>query len=74
MYGTKSIKNLCIRDWNNLKSIVCTPPPPHSAEGGWGWGVEPPTKFSERGDLTGSQLLEGDCWESDFFRGVAIFT
>ena len=70
MYGTKSIKNLCIRDWNNLKSIVCTPPP-HSAKGGG--RVEPPTKFSKRGDLTGSQLLEGDWRESDFFRGVAIF-
>ena len=39
-----------------------------------GRGVEPPTKFSKRaaaGGLTGSQLLEGGCWEGggDFFQG-----
>ena len=44
-----------------------------------GRGVEPPTKFSKRaaaGGLTGSQLLEGGCWEGggDFIQGVAIFT
>ena len=49
-----------------------------------GWGVEPPTKFSKkggegrgRGGMTGSQFLEGDCWErgDDFFYGeVAVFT
>ena len=55
--------------------------PPLSAGG----GVEPPTKFSKRGDVTGPQLLEVGCWErgGDFFhredgRGggkrVAIFT
>ena len=41
---------------------VCTPPP-HLC-----WGGE---------DLTGPQLLEGDCWQrgGDFFQeGVAIFT
>ena len=26
-------------------------------------GIEPPTKFKKRGGLTGSQLLEGSCWE-----------
>ena len=31
--------------------IVCNPPPPVSAE--------PPTKFSKRGGLSGSQFLEG---------------
>ena len=33
--------------------------------------VEPPTKFSKRGSLTGPQLLEGVCWErgGDFFHG-----
>ena len=33
------------------------------------WGVEPPTKFSKRG--TGSQFLEGGCWErgDDLFEG-----
>ena len=35
--------------------IVCTPLP---ARGGGGWGgVEPPTKFSKGGNLTGPQLL-----------------
>ena len=29
-----------------------------------GVGGEPPTKFSKRGSLTGSQFLEGGCWES----------
>ena len=52
------------------------PPPPLSA----GEEVEPPTEFSKRGGgLTGTQLLEEDCWErgSGFFRGErggAIFT
>ena len=33
-------------------------------------GVEPPTKFSKRGSLTGPQLLERGCWErgGDFFQ------
>ena len=33
--------------------------------------VEPPTKFSKSGGLTGPQLLEVNCWErgGDFFRG-----
>ena len=32
--------------------------------------VEPPTKFSKRGGLTGPQLLEEGCWErgGDFFQ------
>ena len=37
-----------------------------------GGGVEPPTKFSNKGEgLTGPQLLEGACWErgGDFFLG-----
>ena len=34
-------------------------------------GFEPPTKFSKRGSLAGSQFLEGDCWKGggDFFQG-----
>ena len=32
--------------------------------------VEPPTKFSKRGDLTGPQLIDGGCWERD---GVTFF-
>ena len=28
-----------------------------------GAGVEPLSKFSKRGGLTGSQTLEGGCWE-----------
>ena len=32
--------------------------------------VEPPTKFSKSGGLTGSQLLEVNCWE----RGGGYFT
>ena len=41
-----------------------------------GWGVEPPTKFSKRGSLTGPQLLEGGCWErgGDFFQGGLQFS
>ena len=34
-----------------------TPPPPSGIASGV--GVEPPSKFSERGVLTGPQLLEG---------------
>ena len=46
------------------------PPPPHrSARGGGVGGAEPPTKFSKRGGLTGSQFLKGSCWE----RGVTFF-
>ena len=33
-------------------------------------GVEPPARFSKKGDLTGRQLLEGGCWEK---RGVTFF-
>ena len=43
---------------------------------GRGRGVEPP-KFQKGGDLAGSHLLEGDCWEigGNFFQAeVAIFT
>ena len=39
-------------------------------------GVEPPTKFSKRGCLTGPQLLEGRCWRrgrGDFFQGGCNF-
>ena len=45
---------------------MCTPPP-YSAGGGGG-EFESSTKFSKsgRGGLTGSQFLEGNCWE----RGV----
>ena len=32
--------------------------------------VEPPTKFSKRGGLTGPQFLEGGCWE----RGEWLFS
>ena len=41
-----------------------------------GGRVEPPTKFSKRGGLTGPQLLEGVAGKEGvtFFRGVAIFT
>ena len=40
-----------------------------------GGRVEPPTKFSKRGGLTGPQLLEGGCWErgGDFFQGGCNF-
>ena len=39
-----------------------------------GGGVEPPTTFSKREGLTGTQLLEG-CWErgGDFFQGGCNF-
>ena len=47
------------------------PPRPSFLPGEGGpWGVEPPTKISKRGSgSTGSQLLEGGCWE----RGVDFF-
>ena len=37
--------------------------------------VEPPTKFSKRGGVTGPQLIEGGCWEREgvtFFRGWGL--
>ena len=41
--------------------------PPLLLLSGGGGGVESPTKFSKRGwRLTGTQFLEGGCWE----RGV----
>ena len=54
-------KWLCVR----VPFILCTPTP-------FCRGVEPPTKFSKRGGLTGAQLLEGGCWEigGDFFPGA----
>ena len=57
--------------FDSIVNIVGTPPPPFCRE-----EVEPPTKFSERGEgLTGPQLLEGGCWErgGDFFSGVCNF-
>ena len=50
-------------------AILCTP----FLLGG---GVEPPTKLSKRGGLTGPQLLEGVAEREGvtFFSGVAIFT
>ena len=44
--------------------------------GGGGMVVQPLTKFSERGALTGSQFLEGVARkeEGEFFQGVAVFT
>ena len=38
--------------------VVCTSTPLSAG----GAGVEPPTKFSKRGDLAGPQLLEGVAW------------
>ena len=40
-------------------------PPP-----GFCWWFESPTKFSKKGDLTGSQFLEGGCWKrgGEFFQ------
>ena len=38
----------------NCYTVGTTPPPPFLQR-----GVEPPTKFSKRGGLTGPQLLEG---------------
>ena len=51
--------------------IVCTPTPLSAEVGGRGGVVEPSTKFSKRGDLTGPQLLEEGYWErgGDFFQG-----
>ena len=43
--------------------------------GGRGGGVEHSTKFFKKGVLTGSQFLEGGCWEkrADLPRSVAAF-
>ena len=51
-----------------------TPTPFCWEEGGGGF--EPPTKFSKRGGLTETQLLEGGCWErvGDFFQGGLQFS
>ena len=40
-----------------------------------GGGIEPPTKFSKRGGLAGSQFLEWGCWEGggDLFQGACSF-
>ena len=50
------------------KLILCTPHP------SWQGGVKPPTKFSKREGLTGSQVLERGCWErgGDFFSGGEV--
>ena len=50
-------------------SIVCTPPLSAAGE------VEPPTKFSKRGGLTGPQSLERGWWGKggDFIRRVWNF-
>ena len=61
--------------------IVCTPPPLSAGGcgggrgGGGGGGVEPPTKFSKRGGLTGTQFLEGGYWEigCSFLQGGVQF-
>ena len=55
--------------------IVCTPPPPFLMGGAGGGGVEPPTKFSKRGGLTGTQFLEGGYWEigCSFLQGGVQF-
>ena len=49
-------------------------PPFLQGEGG-GEGVEPPTKFSKREGLTGTQILEEGCWErgGNFFQGGCNF-
>ena len=44
---------------------MCTPPP-YSAGGGGGEFESSTKSKSGRGGLTGSQFLEGNCWE----RGV----
>ena len=50
----KSVEELCLMI---PKSHSVDLPPPFCR------GVEPPTKFSKMGDLTGPQLFEGGCWE-----------
>ena len=50
--------------FHNLQKGVCTPTPFCRR-----WEVEPPTKFSKRGALTGSQFLEG----VTFFQGDCNF-
>ena len=53
--------------------FLCTPPPPQFC---WGEGeVEPPTKFSKRGDLKGSQFLNeiAGIEGGDFFQGLLQF-
>ena len=54
----------------SIHSMHPCPPPPFCKG-----GIEPPTKFSKRGELTEPQLLEGGCWErgDDFFQGGCNF-
>ena len=53
-----------------VASTLCAPPPLCAGRG----RVEPLTKFSKRGGLTGPQLLERGCWErgGDFFQGEGV--
>ena len=55
----------------NLGSLAqCTLPPLSAGRG----CVVAPTKLSERGGFTGSQFLEGGCWErgGDLFQGGGL--
>ena len=66
-------KAVCLINFkNNLNHSVVPNPPPVSVEGKG--RVEPPIKISKREDLTGSQFLEGGCWEigGDRFQGVVF--
>ena len=51
------------------ESDIVNTPPLSAAGGRGGGGLEPPTKFSKRGGLTGLQLLEGVAGKEggDFF-------
>ena len=46
---------------NRILSFTKTQCAPSSFFQGWGGSIEPPTRFSKRGGLTGPQLLEVNC-------------
>ena len=70
--GTEKLFALLMKWFVCFIYIVCTPLSVRVRGWDGGWGVvEPPTKFSERGVLTGRQLLEGVAGKEGggFFQG-----
>ena len=62
--------------FKSSSTIVCTPLFSAGGVGGGGLSLRPNFQKA-RGALTGSQFLEGGCWErggGDFFHGVAAYT
>ena len=57
--GKQILKKCGKRISQSIHSVHPRPLPPSPFC--WGGRVEPPTKFSKRGGLAGSQFLEGGC-------------